>query len=113
MHASRMSRQYTSLVDASSLLLGLGQPLTKVQTEPPLLPQASPIPTVIYSSGMGEATRAKRSVHTPDSGRAFSTERFQSEHYQNAAPICDSRSTNAVLGGSSRMEGRSQIFKRA
>jgi hypothetical protein len=104
---------YTTLVDASSLLLGLGQPLTKVQSEAPLIPETNPIPTVIYTSGMGEKTREKRSVYAPDSGRAFSTERFQSEHYPNAAPICDSRSTDRVIGTASRMDGRSQVFKRA
>ncbi len=108
-----MNTTYTSLVDASSLLLGLGKPLTKVQSEAPLIPQANPIPTIIHTSGMGEPTRAKRSVHTPDSGRAYSTERFQSEYYQNAAPICDNRATNGVIGSSARMDGRSQVFKSA
>jgi len=57
--------------------------------------------------------RAKRGVHTPDAGRGYSTERFQTEFYPIAAPLCDGRSTADVLGSTSRLDGRPQVMRRA
>jgi hypothetical protein len=97
----------SSLVDASTLLLGYNRPLSKVQNEAPPLPLANPLPAKYV--GLGEVTNSKNG-RLPDAGLKFANERFYSEVYPVPAPICDMRDTNGVLGDPSRLTGRGPMM---
>ena len=99
-----------SLADASSLLLGLNRPLTKIETEPTSLPMKNPVPAQFVD--YGEITRAKKSVAIKDGGRGFADDRFASEVYPIPAPLCDHRTTVDIFGDPSRYMGRAPMLQK-
>ena len=99
-----------SFVDDSSALLGLHRPLTKVQTVVAPLPAQNP--AAREPTGFAEVTRAKRSVVTVDAGWGQSTQRFESEVYPIAAPLCPVRDVLTNFGEPSRLSARGPIVQR-
>jgi len=104
-----MNSHLATLADSSSLLLGLGRPLSEADHGAPPIPRENPVPGIL--SGFGESTRFDKNVTWFDSGMSYSTERFQSEMYPIQAPMCDGRNTTQIFGSSSRLDGRGPMLK--
>lgn len=102
-----------TLADSSSLLLGLGRPLSKLPSEPPPLPTMSPVAAAFLDANNSEVTRMQKNQAWWDSGWAFSSQRFASEQHPGPASIvCDGRPTDVIFGSSSRLDGRSPAILR-
>lgn len=105
------SRELSTLVESSNLLLGIERPLSKLGKPVEPLPMNSPLTGRL--GGMGDTTRMKRYVAQSDSGYGDSSRRFWSEWYPLAAPYCDTRDNGGVLGEASRLIGRDPVVKKA
>ena len=107
MHHMNTQDTIAKLAESSNLLLGLGRPLSKVETEPQPITQQSPVPGLV--SPFGETTREKRNIVQGDAGYAYSAQRFASEVQFVPLPLCEN---NDIFGSSSRLIGRQPMMKK-
>lgn len=87
----------SSLATDSSMLLGLGRPLSKVPAQAPSMQANSRIPGKLDSSvAWAENVRLRSSVAYDDNGSAFTLSRITSEYYPiPACSISDIRRVSA------------------